>query len=206
MHNAMRIGVDFDNTLASYDHAFVVVGKEESLLPADFTGGKESVKRLLYQQRPDGYLWERLQGLVYGRRIDLAELFEGVDRFFRMCREQDDCCVFVVSHKTILAHHDSEQTNLREAALRWMERRGFFAESGFGLNLGQIFFEDTREAKVRRIGELDCQVFIDDLPDVLAHADMPAGCRKFLFCGEHSGAFEHAANWNEICDALFKRS
>jgi hypothetical protein len=34
----MRIGIDFDNTLVSYDRAFALVGMEEGLLPADFVG------------------------------------------------------------------------------------------------------------------------------------------------------------------------
>ena len=202
----MRIGVDFDNTLVSYDRAFATVGKEERLLPADFTGGKEAAKRWLYQARPDGYLWESLQGLVYGRRIDRAELYEGAAEFLRQCNERDGCRVYVVSHKTVLAHHDPLQTNLRDSALGWMKRQGFFDERGFGLEAAQVFFEDTRDAKVRRIGELDCQIFVDDLPEVLAHAGMPPACRRILFRAEHSGPFERAANWTEVRDAVFNRS
>jgi hypothetical protein len=202
----MRIGVDFDNTLVSYDRAFALVGQEEGVLPADFAGGKEAVKRWLLAQRPDGYAWERLQGLVYGRRIARAELFEGVVEFFRRCRDSDGCRVFIVSHKTVLAHHDPLRTNLRDSALGWMKQQGFFDKSGFGLDADQVFFEETREAKVRRVGDLGCQIFVDDLPEVLGHAGMPAACRKILFRTEHPGPFERAANWTEICDAVFHRS
>jgi hypothetical protein len=202
----MRIGVDFDNTLVCYDGAFAAVGKEAGLLPANFTGGKDAAKRWLYGERPDGYLWERLQGLVYGRRIDHAEIYEGAAEFFRRCRERNGWKVYVVSHKTILAHHDPLRTDLRESALGWMGRQGFFAKDGFGLDASQVFFEDTRDAKVRRIGELDCQIFIDDLPEVLGHAAMPAGCRKILFSTEHAGPFERAANWTEVSAAVFERS
>jgi len=202
----MRIGVDFDNTLVSYDRAFVLVGQEEGLLPSDFTGGKEAVKRFLLEKRPDEYLWMRLQGLVYGRRIDRAELFEGVGDFFRCCRGHDDCRVFIVSHKTVLAHHDPYATNLRDSALRFMRQQRFFDEGGFGLAPAQVFFEGTREDKVRRIGELDCHIFIDDLPEVLEHTGMPSACRKILFRAERDGPFERAANWTEVCDVVFKRS
>ena len=54
---AMRIGVDFDNTLVCYDRAFAAVGTEAGLLPADFTGGKDAAKNWLLRERPDGYLW-----------------------------------------------------------------------------------------------------------------------------------------------------
>ena len=201
----MRIGVDFDNTLVSYDRAFASVGKDAGLLPADFTGGKDAAKRWLLRERPDGYLWERLQGLVYGQRIDHAELYDGAAEFFRRCRKAD-WEVYVISHKTVLAHHDPLKTDLRESALGWMHRQGFFATGGFGLNARQVFFEDTRDAKVRRIGALECQIFVDDLPEVLGHAAMPPGCRKILFSTEHSGPFERAATWTEVCAAVFPRS
>lgn len=202
----MRIGVDFDNTLVCYERAFAAVGKEAGLLPADFTGGKDAAKRWLCRERPDGYLWERLQGLVYGRRIDQAEVYEGAAEFFRRCRQRNGWQVYIVSHKTVLAHHDPLKTDLRESALGWMRRQGFFAKDGFGLDASRVFFEDTREAKVRRIGELDCQIFVDDHPEVLGHAAMPPGCRKILFSTEHSGPFERAANWTEVCAAVFQHS
>jgi hypothetical protein len=202
----MRIGVDFDNTLVSYDRAFATVGKEEGLLPGDFAGGKDAAKRWLYRERPDGYLWEQLQGLVYGRRIDRAELYDGVAEFFRLCRGCDGCHVFIISHKTELAHHDPLQTNLRDSALRWMNHQGFFDAAGFGIDADEVFFEETRDAKVRRIGELDCKIFVDDLPEVLGHVDMPAACRKILFRTDHPGPFERAANWTDVCAAVFKHS
>src|SRR3984893_5282931 len=127
---AMRIGVDFDNPLVCYDRAFAAVGKEAGLLPADFTGGKDAAKRWLYRERPDGYLWERLQGLVYGQRIDRAEVYHGAAEFFRRCRERNGWQVYVVSHKTLLAHHDRLRTDLREGALAWMRRPGFLATQG----------------------------------------------------------------------------
>jgi hypothetical protein len=201
----MRIGVDFDNTLVCYDRAFAAVGTEAGLLPADFTGGKDAAKNWLLRERPDGYLWERLQGLVYGQLIDRAEVYQGVNEFFRRCREQNGWQVYVVSHKTVLAHHDPLRTDLRASALAWMQRQGFF-ENGFGLDASRVFFEDTRDAKVRRIGELDCQIFVDDLPEVLGHAAMPAGCRKILFSTGPSGPFERAANWTEVCATVFPRS
>jgi hypothetical protein len=202
----MRIGVDFDNTLVCYDRAFATVGKEARLLPADFAGGKDAAKRRLLRERPDGYLWEKLQGLVYGRRIDHAELYDGAVEFFRRCRREAGWQVYVVSHKTVLAHHDPLKTDLRASALAWMRRQGFFEPDGFGLDTNQVFFEDTRDAKVRRIGALACQIFVDDHPEVLGHAEMPAGCRKILFATEHAGPFERAANWSEVCAAVFQRS
>jgi len=197
----MRVGIDLDNTLICYDQAFARVGKEEGLLSASFQGNKSAVKRTLLAERPDGFLWERLQGLVYGQRIDAAELFEGVAGFLEACRQRGDM-VTIVSHKTERAHHDPLLTDLRAAALQWMERNRFF-EGGLGIDRRNIFFEGTRDEKVRRIRSLACDVFVDDLVEVLEHADMPPACRRILFGSDPQGAFEQYSSWHEVRGALF---
>lgn len=201
----MRVGIDLDNTMICYDQAFLRVGKEEGLLPPSFEGNKAAVKRALVAERPDGYLWESLQGLVYGRRIDAATLFDGVARFIETCRARADV-VAVVSHKTELAHHDPHLTDLRAAALQWMESNRFFDGAGLGLGRQDVYFEGTRDDKVRRIRALECDVFVDDLAEVLAHADMPTTCRKILFGSEPQSEFEQYASWDEVRDALFRIS
>jgi hypothetical protein len=202
----MRIGIDLDNTLICYDRAFVLVAKEEGLLPPDFAGGKLAVKARLLEARPDGYLWERLQGLVYGRRIEHASLFEGVERFLALCWVRPAVSVVIVSHKTELAHHDPQRTNLRSAALGWLDARGFFAESGFGLDRREVYFEATRDEKVARVTATGCDVFVDDLPEVLLHPGMPAACRKILFAEASHDGLERYGSWHEICDAVFPAS
>ncbi len=203
----MRIGIDFDNTLVSYERAFSAVGREKALLPPDFAGGKEEVKAfLLKRSGGDPFPWEKLQGLVYGRMIERAELFEGVAEFLLLCSRRKDIEVFIVSHKTPEAHHDPVRTNLRNAAIAWMRARHFFDQDRFGLKIENVFFEGTRDEKIWRIAALACDIFIDDLPEVLEHADMPKLCRKILFRGEVGGPFECATTWYDIRDAVFSRS
>ena len=199
----MRIGIDLDNTLICYDQAFARVGKEERLLPATFEGNKAAVKRALLAERPDGLLWESLQGLVYGRRIDAAMLFDGVTQFLEACRTGGDA-VAIVSHKTERAHHDPHLTDLRAAAFHWMENNRFFDAAGLGLGRHNVYFEGTRDDKVKRIRALECDVFVDDLAEVLAHADMPAACRKILFGSDRQSEFEQYATWDQVRDALFR--
>jgi hypothetical protein len=199
----MKIGIDFDNTLVNYDFAFPKVGKEEGLLPATFAGGKLQAKDFLLRERPDGYLWEKLQGVVYGRRILAAEPYDGVLEFLAACRRSPEIETCIVSHKTILAHHDEQGTNLREAALGWLRENKLFDDI-YGLGVERVYFEATRDEKARRIRALGLDVFIDDLPEVLTHPDMPADCRKFLLRGEAAGPYECAATWNDIHHALFR--
>jgi hypothetical protein len=199
----MRIGIDLDNTLICYDRAFQRVAREEGLLPTSFEGNKAAVKRALLGVRPDGYEWERLQGLVYGRRIDAAELFDGVAGFLEACRARSHEVV-IVSHKTERAHHDPLLTDLRVAALKWMENNGFFDPGRLGLDRRRVHFEATRDGKVDRIRDLGCDVFVDDLPEVLGHAGMPGGCRKILFGSEPQDEFEQYASWKDLRDALYR--
>ena len=199
----MLIGIDLDNTLICYDRAFQRVAREEGLLSASFEGNKAAVKRALLEVRPDGYEWERLQGLVYGRRIDAAELFDGVAGFFETCRDRGDQVV-IVSHKTELAHHDPLRTDLRVAALQWMDGNGFFDPARLGFDRRQVHFEATRDGKVDRIRALRCDVFVDDLTEVLGHSGMPGGCRKILFGSEPQDEFEQYEAWKDVRDALYR--
>ena len=73
-------------------------------------------------------------------------LFDGVARFLEACRARADV-VAIVSHKTELAHHDPHMTDLRVAALRWMEGNRFFEAAGLGIGRDNVFFEGTRDEK-----------------------------------------------------------
>jgi hypothetical protein len=45
----------------------------------------------------------------------------------------------------------------------------------------QVYFELTKDAKIRRIHELACDCFIDDLPEIFLAEKFPASTRRFLF-------------------------
>jgi len=201
----MRIGLDFDNTIACYDRTLTAIAKTEGLLPDSFSGVKPMVRAELLRQRPDGFLWERLQGLAYGSRIEQAQLFPGFKAFLERCRAAPNTEVFIVSHKTELAHHDPRRTNLHQAARGWLETQGLVGGSQTPLKDDHLFFEVTREMKVRRIGALACEVFVDDLSEVLEHPAMPASCRCILFSGPPQGGHEQYQTWRDIGDALFIR-
>lgn len=194
-----RIGIDFDNTIICYDAVFVAAAIDRGLVPGDFTGTKRSVRdaiRLL----PDGELnWQRLQGHVYGRGIAGATPFDGLEDFLQRCRRGGHS-IAIVSHKTEYGHFDPARVNLREAALCWMEGRGFFG----AIRREDIHFEGTRAEKLARIGALELTHFIDDLREVLDDPDFPPGVERILFAGDADGPLPYAAfpHWRGIADAL----
>jgi len=63
----------------------------------------------------------------------------------------------------------------------------------------------TKEAKVARAADIGCQVFIDDLPEILSLQGFPAGMRGILFDPQdrHSDlAIERYATWDAVRQAL----
>jgi hypothetical protein len=201
-----RIGLDFDNTIICYDGVFLSAAKERGLLRSDFTGNKQEVRdaiRLL----PDGEIaWQKLQGFVYGRGISGAEAFEGLTSFLKRARMVGDT-LFIVSHKTEYGHFDPHHVNLRQAALNWMTAQGFFDVGGFGIATENVFFESTREEKIRRISTTGCDVFVDDLEEVLTDPDFPAAVDRILFSDRASPAialpYRICANWPSVEEAVF---
>jgi hypothetical protein len=204
MRPALRIGIDFDNTIITYDDAFRIAARQGGLIDPDFSGSKQAVRdaiRLL----PDGELaWQRLQGQVYGKGIGGAKMVAGVEAFLRRCRAQG-CVVVVVSHKTRYGHFDPERVNLRQAALDWMAAQGLLG-GDFGIALVDIYFECTRAEKLKRIGALSLTHFIDDLEEVLNDPDFPPNVERILFADSAQPAslsYVTCPTWRDIERQIF---
>lgn len=201
----MRVGIDFDNTIVGYDEVFVDLAQRAGLVDGSFIGGKQALRDALRKQEGGELAWQRLQGRVYGAGMVAATLRDGAGAFLRRCR-RSGACVFIVSHKTEYGHGDPERINLREAALAWMTARGFFADSGYGLRRERVFFEGTRADKLARIAALRCDVFIDDLEEVLCEPAFPSGVRRVLLAPARSGrnsGLVHCRTWAEVSEAVF---
>jgi hypothetical protein len=199
----MRIGVDFDNTLISYDAVFHATAARLGLI-GEGTEPRKLAVRDAIRLAPGGELaWQKLQGQVYGAGIRDATLIDGVDQFLRHCRAEA-CEVVIVSHKTVFGHYDPHRINLRDAAMGWMTARGFFSEEGYGIS--QVFFEATRAEKLARIGTLGCDWFVDDLAEVFSDPAFPPGVRRILFSSVQaapSGCIV-CPTWRAIEECIFE--
>ena len=86
----------------------------------------------------------------------------------------------IVSHKTkypIIG----ERVDFHNAATQWLLSHGFIGSADAPVDSDLVFFSETKVRKVTRISQLKCDVFIDDLPDILTHSDFPAQCHGVLF-------------------------
>lgn len=187
----MVIGVDFDNTLVSYDELFLHLARERGLVTGP---GKKAIRDSI-RQLPDGEIeWQKLQGIAYGPRMAEAKLIEGVPEFFAACRERG-LPVHIISHKTEFAAYDGTHTNLRQAAQTWMNAHG----------LPAAHFGGSRAEKIAIIQRLGCTVFVDDLEETFLEPDFPSGVEKLLFAShghEPMTGVRICRSWQEILESI----
>lgn len=172
----MLLGLDFDNTLISYDALFRQVALDKGLIPETTLPQKNAVRDRLRQQGMEED-WIHLQGEVYGSRILEAEPYAGMqDVLKHLSAQQVPMCI--VSHKTRTPYR-GEPWDLHAAARSWLAQAGFHDPGALGWPEDRVFFELTKEAKIARIQALGCTHYVDDLPEIL---DMlPDGIEKILF-------------------------
>jgi len=193
----MHIGLDFDNTIVSYDALFHTVALEGGWITAEVPVSKVSVRDHLRSIGKET-LWTEMQGYVYGARMDEAVAYPGVLDCLHWTRAQG-IVVSIVSHKT---RHPflGEQFDLHLAAKRWIE---LYLKDAKGpmVKPGQVYFEVTKESKVKRIAEIGCTVYVDDLPEILQADGFPQSTYKILFDPDvhHlNQGLPRSSNWGEV--------
>ena len=197
------IGIDFDNTIISYDEIMHKFAVQWDFIEADSTKSKKEIRNKI-RLLPDGEMkWQKLQAVVYGTEIEQASLPDGVLLFIKGCKK-NDIPVYIVSHKTAFASFD-KTVNLRQAALSWMQKNGFF--NSCGLSRKNVYFESTRHEKIDRIRHLKCTHFVDDLEETFLEPSFPASVKKFLYAPHTRHSFlpgvKVVSSWTEINDYFF---
>lgn len=196
----LRIGIDFDNTIACYDQAFLEVAALLGIQSVENCSTKFEVKREI-QSRTDGDIgWQRLQGQVYGKHMLRATAFPGIHEFIYLANIRGHE-VFVVSHKSEFGHFDPERVPLRGQALRWLENNKFINDSEYYLKKENVFFESTRQDKIHRIRNLVCTHFIDDLIEFFEEPEFPSNMNKVLFSpsgSHHVTGNTTAGSWRDV--------
>jgi hypothetical protein len=187
----VRIGIDFDNTIVCYDAVFHQVARERSLVPPSVPISKQAVRDYLRATGRED-VWTEMQGYVYGPRLREAQAYPGALEFIRRAGHAGHE-TFIVSHKT-RQPYAGEAYDLHAAALSWIVQQGLDRE--------QVFLELTKHDKLRRIDALECDYFIDDLPELLSEPDFPARVGRVLFdpADVHASAAGviRARSWLEI--------
>lgn len=189
----MKIGIDFDNTIACYDGVFHQAALEKNLIPPSLAKDKTSVRDFLRKEGKEED-WILLQGYVYGTRMDLAQPFPFFEEIL-LALQQVGHEIYIVSHKT-KEPYKGPCHDLHKSAKDWLKKKTFFS------SVKKAFFELTLSEKLDRIRLLELDIFIDDLPELLSHKDFPAGVQKILFDPEKkyrdNKRLDAISSWKEI--------
>jgi FMN phosphatase YigB (HAD superfamily) len=192
------VGIDFDNTLVAYDTLFHRVALQEGLIPQDLAATKLAVRDYLRDAGREDR-WTELQATVYGARMAEAEMYPGAYEFLAWARDAG-LSLCIVSHKTRRPFL-GPQYDLHAAARAWVES-ALADERGRLVAPDRVFFELTREEKIARIAALGCDLYVDDLPEVLLDPSFPQGTRRILFDPDshHRDVVDLvvATNWAQI--------
>jgi hypothetical protein len=198
----MRIGIDFDNTIVCYDGVFHAAALECGLIPAELPRDKNSIRdHLNGTGRNDDFT--ELQGYIYGARMNLVALYPGFAEFVAAARKAGHE-LFIISHKTrhpmLGPKHD-----LHAAAKGFLAARGVVGNGASQIDPSRVFFELTQQDKVTRVAVLQCEVFVDDLPEILAMPGFPKGMRRILFDPENrfeKSGYQRHSSWAGIAADL----
>jgi hypothetical protein len=173
----IKLGLDFDNTIACYDAAIAVLADELLDLPPNVPRTKLGVRDHLRRTDRE-QAWTAFQGELYGPGMRYAEPFNGaIETMLRLV--EAGLQLVVVSHRS-RRPYAGETYDLHAAARSWVSERlqnvGLFTGDD-----GSVMFLETRKEKVARIAELGCHAFLDDLPEVLDAPGFPASTKGILF-------------------------
>jgi hypothetical protein len=162
----VRLGIDVDNTLMDYSAAIQLAASEILGLELPRSHKKDdSVKAIRDSLGNDA--WTELQGHLYAEYSLLAKPFQNAISSIREARALG-FDVHLVSHKS-RTPASSRQVDLIIWAKTMLESNGIVdALEGPG-NGGwtNIHFCETFQAKVEKVFELKCGIFVDDLASVL---------------------------------------
>lgn len=197
------VGVDLDNTILCYDTLFHATALRRGLIDEHIAPSRLAVRKAVRESDGGETAWRALQAEVYGEAIKGATLYPGAAEFFAHCRRLG-VTVHVVSHKTEVAHDGS--TDLRTAALDWLQENHAFEAGGLNLERERVEFASTLAEKIARIGDIGARYFIDDLPDVLLDESFPQDVEPIWFApesGQSTSDLRQFPSWDAMTRYLF---
>ncbi len=207
--SGLVVGIDFDNTIATYDQLFHRLALERGLIGREVPVSKRRVRDAVRLREGD-LEWQRLQASAYGTNMADAVMAPGITEFLASCRDAGTH-VYIISHRTRQAALDPGRVPLRDVALEWMRIRGLVGPGRLGIHEGHVFFESTRADKIARIASVGCTHFVDDLEEVLLEPAFPAGVVRVLYAPDRRDVrsapdgIRMVGNWAEVHEVVFGR-
>ncbi len=196
----MLIGLDFDNTIVSYDSLFHKVALEQDVISHTIPVNKIAVRNHLRSINKEDK-WTEMQGHVYGKRMNEAQAYAGAIEFIDRAKQLGHS-LCIISHKTQYPFL-GPQYDLHKAAIGWIDQHLVMNDKALFSKV-DYFFELTKDDKVNRIASMGCDIYIDDLPEILLNPLFPADCTRVLFDPERhhatsiEGEIRVVNSWKQI--------
>jgi FMN phosphatase YigB (HAD superfamily) len=151
-------GFDLDNTLIDYSAAVEEYCRIKTLTPCTNIG---ILREQLRKNNLSDYEWQLAQGWLYTEGLQFAQAGLGS---VELCDYliQEGYKLYIVSHKTSHTPDFCGKIALHGLANNWIKKSviaNYFKEKE------QIYYEPTRELKVKKIRELALNYFVDDLEE-----------------------------------------
>ena len=197
----MLVGLDFDNTIVCYSKAIEVLSASYLDLPKELGKEKTVIKNYLAEAKR-GEEWTQFQGLLYSKGLEYAEPYNDV---VDVMQELTDigCNLCIISHKT-KEPFAGPSYDLHTAAAKWIDKH--LRCRGLVNGDGDVVFRPTKESKIKEIESRGCDVFLDDLYEILHHCDFPRETRGVLFNPGSNQSVKNAlscvGDWAEFRDLV----
>lgn len=191
----MIVGLDFDNTIVCYDNAIATLAELQFDLPVALPRTKLGIRNHLKAQGREQD-WTRFQGELYGPGMTYAEPFEHALDVLRELAALGHT-LSVISHRTRFPYL-GERHDLHGFAAAWLRERvpAVFAS---------VTFHESKAEKIVAISRAGCELFLDDLPEILSDPAFPDSTRGVLFSPddeETSWQGERVTSWRGLIDAV----
>jgi hypothetical protein len=192
-----RFGFDLDNTLIDYSAAVEEYCRIKTLTPCTNIG---MLREQLRKNNLSDYDWQLAQGWLYTEGLQFAQAGLGS---VELCGYliQEGYKLYIVSHKTSHTPDFCGTIALHGLANNWIKKSviaNYFKEKE------QIYYEPTRELKVKKIRELALSYFVDDLEEVFKESEFPVNTKSFLIYKNRTqiGKIECVRNFIDIKEAV----
>jgi hypothetical protein len=170
-----KIGLDLDNTVIDYSQSYIKVA-EYLNLPLTKRNRKE-IKGFLIESPANDLAWQKFQSILYTKGLVHAVVSPGLINFLRFCK-LNKIEVYIVSHKTESTPQEFGSVDLRSPALRWLKDQEIVPDL---ILLKNVLFCESRKMKIDLINKINCDIFVDDLQEILSDDHLSVNIKKILF-------------------------
>jgi fermentation-respiration switch protein FrsA (DUF1100 family) len=174
-----RFGFDLDNTIVDYSASVERYCFDNAL---QICKTIEELRALLQEIDDSGYHWQIAQGWLYTDGLSYAKPADGVIDLCEYLKARN-FKLFIISHKTTHTPVFCGYKELRGVATKWISSRGL---SKYFVDTENIFFEATRNLKIKRIQSLSLHYFVDDLVQIFQDPSYPKKIVSFLLSTKSS--------------------